>query len=80
MLIMILLILLLMLFIVSGCAVPAKLRYMQIPERFEFDDYGHKIWHYNDHNILSGCLTWDEAQILGVDSVIIRYIEYENMK
>ena len=47
-----------------------------ITEYFEFDDYGRKIHHRNDKGILTVSLTWGDIQILNIDSLTFKYLEY----
>ena len=47
-----------------------------VTEYFEFDDYAMSIHHRNDRGILTPSLTWGDVQILGIDSLKVKYLEY----
>ena len=48
----------------------------QVTEHFEFDDYGCAIHHRNDKGILTPSLAWSDLQILDIDSLKIKFLEY----
>ncbi len=48
----------------------------QVTKHFEFDDYGRAIHHRNEKGILTPSLTWSDLQILDVDSLTEKFLEY----
>jgi hypothetical protein len=48
----------------------------RVTEYFEFDDDGRAINHRNDKGILTPGLTWSDLQILGIDSLKVKFLEY----
>jgi hypothetical protein len=48
----------------------------RVTEYFQFDDDSRAINHRNDKGILTPSLTWSDLQILGIDSLKVKFLEY----